>query len=237
MNFKTCTTFSAALVGLTLSTTQAATVSVGGFTVVEADEFNVGGSAGNTVFDGGAPATGTTTRTQGSFSDAATWKYRTESQWSSSGTFSGAYSSYGNGGGAANTALTLTTTVTGLASDTYDVFAVYISRNDGVTDGGVAAALSGNSLVDYADVSGASGGATAISLGVSSGEWEAFAVKVGTVTGTGFAVDAGVLSSTDSGSGIQRNTYVGVAYQAVPEPSSAALLGLGGLALILRRRK
>ena len=42
-----------------------------------------------------------------------------------------------------------------------------------------------------------------------------------------------VLATKDAG----RSPITGVIIQAVPEPSSVALLGLGGLALILRRRK
>lgn len=40
-----------------------------------------------------------------------------------------------------------------------------------------------------------------------------------------------------AGSSDARTWYDGVGYEAVPEPSSTALLSLGGLALILRRRK
>ncbi|MFC4991870.1 PEP-CTERM sorting domain-containing protein [Rubritalea tangerina] len=219
--------------------TQAATINIAGLSVVEADEFDLNtGTAGNTVFKSGV-LTGTTTRNQGSFSDNDTWKFRTENQWSGSGTFAGAYSSFGNGA-TANDALTLTTTVSGLANGTYDVYVVYVGRNDSNDDGGIAAALSGNTLVDYPDASGASGGLNSIDLGVGADVWSTFAVKIGTVSGTGFAVDAGLLSTTDTGSGIERNTYVGVAYQAVqsvPEPTATSLIGLGGLALMLRRRK
>lgn len=49
------------------------------------------------------------------------------------------------------------------------------------------------------------------------------------VTGTSFTVTAG-----DSG---QADYIYGMQIVSVPEPSSTALLGLGGLALILRRRK
>lgn len=44
---------------------------------------------------------------------------------------------------------------------------------------------------------------------------------------------------TDTGSALVLSTgsVAGVNFDAVPEPSSTALLGLGGLALILRRRK
>jgi len=41
----------------------------------------------------------------------------------------------------------------------------------------------------------------------------------------------------DTRAGSSRGSVAGIQITAVPEPSSAALLGLGGLALILRRRK
>jgi hypothetical protein len=49
---------------------------------------------------------------------------------------------------------------------------------------------------------------------------------------TGFTLDFKFANSTD-----QWGAFNGLALVAVPEPSSTALLGLGGLALILRRRK
>ena len=58
---------------------------------------------------------------------------------------------------------------------------------------------------------------------------------------SGTTIDAGVytLSVTENnmGGGGAYAIYNGVTLTAVPEPSSTALLGLGGLALILRRRK
>lgn len=225
----------------------AATVNFAGFnggndlTVVEADEFDIAGSAGNTVFADAGNTGGTTTQTQGSFSDADTWKFRPSSgsnEWSAvPNEFTGVYSSFGNGA-TDNAALTVTTTVNGLDSNTYNIYAIYVAVNSTNADGGIAAALSGETLVDYPDVAGSSGGAGSISLEVTGDDpvWEAYAVQIGTVTGTGFAVDAGLLSSTDTGSGIQRNLYVGVGYQIVPEPGSLALLGLGGLTMLRRRR-
>jgi len=50
--------------------------------------------------------------------------------------------------------------------------------------------------------------------------------------GNGEIVIQGTLKS-----GYNRGSLAGVQFTTVPEPSSAALLGLGGLALILRRRK
>jgi len=42
---------------------------------------------------------------------------------------------------------------------------------------------------------------------------------------------------TDNQGGIDRVALGEVKFIAVPEPSSAALIGLGGIVLILRRRK
>lgn len=54
------------------------------------------------------------------------------------------------------------------------------------------------------------------------------------VTGDSFTVEGNV---TAGSAGRPRATIAGFQVVAVPEPSSTALLGLGGLALILRRRK
>jgi hypothetical protein len=45
------------------------------------------------------------------------------------------------------------------------------------------------------------------------------------------------VAQSDTGGGQTAGGFDEVAFSTVPEPSSAALLGLGGLALILRRRK
>lgn len=45
------------------------------------------------------------------------------------------------------------------------------------------------------------------------------------------------IDDPETSGGDDRTWYDGVGYEAVPEPSTTALLGLGGLALILRRRK
>jgi hypothetical protein len=46
-----------------------------------------------------------------------------------------------------------------------------------------------------------------------------------------------VYVDSNGGSSSTRTWYDGVGYEAVPEPSAALLLGLGGLALLRRRRK
>ena len=60
--------------------------------------------------------------------------------------------------------------------------------------------------------------------------------KIGTATVVGgeIVVTIGSAPVTDNNDWVMAD---GIAIQEVPEPSSAALLGLGGLALILRRRK
>jgi hypothetical protein len=54
---------------------------------------------------------------------------------------------------------------------------------------------------------------------------------------TAASFDINVLKDSSSTSGWARAGIKGVQIVAVPEPSSTALLGLGGIALILRRRK
>jgi len=70
-----------------------------------------------------------------------------------------------------------------------------------------------------------------------------WAVGLAPIGTTATAVTGFTVNFDDAEAGVtptqNRIDYIGVAYApvAVPEPSSAALLGLGGLALILRRRK
>lgn len=70
---------------------------------------------------------------------------------------------------------------------------------------------------------------------VAEGNRRLYQVSLGTVTGTGFsAYIEGDRSMTAQN---QRTWYDGVGYSIVPEPATGALLGLGALALIARRRK
>ncbi len=57
----------------------------------------------------------------------------------------------------------------------------------------------------------------------------------GTVTTTDGTLDLDIFGSAGSGDG--RPIIAGLIINAVPEPSTTALLGLGGLALVFRRRK
>lgn len=57
------------------------------------------------------------------------------------------------------------------------------------------------------------------------------------VTADGTGRLTGTWDATINETGNNRQSYSGMQFELVPEPSTTALLGLGGLALILRRRK
>lgn len=117
----------------------------------------------------------------------------------------------------------------------YDVY-VYTSRvfsNTGVTQfdvNGQTLFLSNESTVgDYSE----SGFATQAlaEANLSAGNYVKFSnVSLDTLT-------IGITGLTDTTNGGNLAAVNGIQIVSVPEPSSAALLGLGGLALILRRRK
>jgi len=73
---------------------------------------------------------------------------------------------------------------------------------------------------------------------VASGDQRTRHTLSGTFTGsTSYAVYIDDFSGGVAAHPGDRVTLDGIGFEVVPEPSSAALLGLGGLALILRRRK
>ena len=72
----------------------------------------------------------------------------------------------------------------------------------------------------------------------TTGERRLYAVYLGETTLSGATeIDVYVDMLIEGKSSETRTWYDGVGYEAVPEPSSTALLGLGGLSLILRRRR
>lgn len=87
---------------------------------------------------------------------------------------------------------------------------------------------------------GNNGGGVLYTIGANSGSISNVFENASTaISFTGISPTAGVITLDALGTGTAGNdgalNYVQLT--AVPEPSSAALLGLGGLALILRRRK
>lgn len=223
-------------VAATASLSSAATyvTTIGGldYTIVEADPFATGGTAGNTTAVGGVFFSG-------GGESATTWRNRTVSPFNTG---------YENVAGATNRiydhtsfAPELVTSVTGLAAGTYEVFAVYIYANDGGDIAGIRANL-GDSVGNAGTVTLGSSTVAAQVSETANDDWAVGLGSVGT-TGAGvtsFAVNIDDNEPGNTGASAMRADYIGVAYRAVapiPEPSSTALLGLGGLALILRRRK
>lgn len=149
----------------------------------------------------------------------------------------------GNAGATSDSAAVVSNTVILAAGDTEYTFSAYL------------AAYTGNAGADYAQISVeffSDAGATT-SLGVTqlasgdvegtsttaSGAWNNVNWSEYTATGT---VAAGAQSFQVIYGGPGNDAYAdninfSVTTAAVPEPSSAALIGLGGLTLILRRRK
>ena len=130
----------------------------------------------------------------------------------------------------------LTTTVTGLAAGTYNVYVLYETFTGRPWN--VRAAISGNSLVTYDEFNGVDTG-----ISFQSGAIILRQALLGSVVSAGtIAVDiddAGLMGSFDP-ENLQdaRSWYDGISYQLVPEPSSLtlALYGLGVCALARRRR-
>ena len=117
-----------------------------------------------------------------------------------------------------------------VAGATYDVYASFGMRNDF------------SSTAPYT-VSGIAGGPTTFFANMDTDDgvvWDATFDSVeydllGTVV-----IDNSGTTTVMLGNNVATGNYVigdRVLFNAVPEPSSAALLGLGGLALILRRRR
>jgi hypothetical protein len=158
----------------------------------------------------------------------------------------------GAGAGQDTNAVRLATSVSGLSLDTYNVYVYFWSDNSPLWR--IGASLSDSvgqlSLSKPGDVgvnqfytgSDATVLSTALALNpfttgvmVAEGNRRLYQVSLGTVTGTGFSAyiegDRGMTAQN------QRTWYDGVGYSIAPEPATGAILGLGALCLIARRRK
>ncbi len=145
----------------------------------------------------------------------------------------------------------LTTRISGLADNTYNVWVFFwdSSGGSGATQEkwNISAGLTSGSLSSYSfDGAGTTTSTVAAStltytttpIFTTSTNITMYAVNLGqaTVTGGGGTIDVFVDKLTGTSS-TTRSWYDGVGYEVVPEPSSVALLGLfGGLALLRRRR-
>lgn len=127
-------------------------------------------------------------------------------------------------GSPADDAPQLQTTVSGLAPGLYDVYVLYSTASGAAPGWEITAGLNGGAQVEYDDTVG-----TVLS---TIAPFELRGVLLGQVSGTSFTVEA----NDDDQADANRTRYVGVAYELVPEPSSLALLCLGGLIVARRRR-
>ncbi|MDX1679158.1 MAG: PEP-CTERM sorting domain-containing protein [Akkermansiaceae bacterium] len=137
----------------------------------------------------------------------------------------------------------LTTQISGLSDGTYDVWVFFWDAADS-NQWEITAGLSGNPLVTYSfDGDGnttAPVATSTLSFTTSVLTTESARVMYGvnlgqaTVSG-GSTID--VLIEQQGAGNLQRTWYDGVGYEAIPEPSVALLVGLGGLALLRRRRR
>lgn len=115
--------------------------------------------------------------------------------------------------------------------------------------------VTANGLIDAFDVNGNRVDATSAfgNVNVAAGEFEAISILGDTLflldsddgSVTSFQVGVGVVETPFSSTFLNNtgdntpsnNLYNGLSVQSIPEPSSTALLGLGALALIVRRKR
>lgn len=90
------------------------------------------------------------------------------------------------------------------------------------------ASLSGTGLMDITQ-------STGVVTGAANGSRDRYAVAVDFVADSGYDTLSYSYSHNDSDG--SRSRFYGVAVDAIPEPSSTSLFGLGALAMVLRRRR
>lgn len=248
--------FNLSLLTLTLlaSSSYAATVGVnntaGASAWADADDTNVTGPA----FGTWSLVTSTPSGVAGFFAaDSKDLDNGAGADINTSGT---SFGLYGSGGGSADAVLGLTSDLLGGQALTFDLAVNFRNGNKGVDvrNSSDATIFNFNIGADDYVVNGAATGNgstgdtysadTAFNLSLTQvdgtgGTWTI--TRSGGVTDVDSGTFAGVVSSiklynaaTDGGA---PNDLYANSFTVVPEPSSAALLGLGGLALIFRRRK
>lgn len=200
-------------------------------------------------------ATGNTTLTDGS-----EWNPSTSDQ-GASGDGLWAQRAFGNSAtiyqnvasGGTDDAHMLKTTVSGLSSDTYDVYVYYWSdtsdwriqaglASDSLTEFGFQTQTAGTTVyraqdntTAYSDSLGVNPFTTAVML--TEGNRTLVQAYLGQVTGTEISVfldDSPDAATTGSDA---RTWYDGVGYEVIPEPATIGLLGVFGGGLFLFRRR
>jgi hypothetical protein len=232
MNNTTKQLFVAGLFAFALSLNAQAAI-----TYVDAAE----GSLGNTFATGGSLGV-TTWQRSVTTNDDDQWGRRTDSDTNGATLFQG-YSNLAGGGSIPE----LTTQITLLDPGNYNVW-VFFWDASGTNKWNIAAGLTSGSTATYSfDGLGTTNQTVAAStLSFTTGittvgltDRILYGVNLGQATASGGSINVFIDSLEAASSGANRTWYDGVGFEAVavPEPSSMALLGLGGLALILRRRR
>jgi len=221
------------MLGLLLNTSPAAAALVpfGGYTIVEAEPFASGGTAGNTTAVGG-----------GFFSAPADapgiWRNRTVSAFVTD--YENVPLATNRVFDTTNGAPELVTTVSLPAAGIYEVAIVYLYAQNSDTDAGLLANLNG--VVDPS-IPAHFFDRSEVDLTVGSpptGSWAIGLAVLGTTSAGATSFTVNVDENDDLGGGAYgRAGYIGVAYRlvAIPEPSSFALVGMGAVGLLLRRRQ
>jgi hypothetical protein len=201
----------------------------------------VDGASGNTYATGGALATTTWYETGTLANDNAKWRKRTLGN--NSTVYEGDYN--------AQSDPELTTQVTGLSDGNYNVWAFFWDSSGTGNTWTMSAGLTSGSLSPYSNDGPGSQVVTAMTLAdftsigmVTEGDRTLYGINLGQATVAGGSGLINVFVDGTSYNGVAtpnasatRTWYDGVGYEAVPEPSIAALFGLTGLMLLLRRRR
>ncbi len=136
----------------------------------------------------------------------------------------------------------LTTQLSGLGDGTYNVWAFFWDAS-GSNGWELSTGLSGNPIATYS-FDGAGNTTAPVDAGTldltgvgttAEDDRIMYGVNLGQATVSGGSSINVLIQQLGNGSG-SRTWYDGVGYEVVPEPSAALLIGLGGLALLRRRR-
>jgi len=207
------------------------------YTVVEADGFDSGGVAGNTVNMDNPGQFFSHTPTAAPFNADGLWRWRDfGGMWFNQP--AGTVQSDRDLFEVSNQAVAppnLRTTAN-VPNGSYDVFLAFLVNATGVPDATLVSDLdTGQSAPTTIRGPRTQPGIILTGVSVGGGGYEVAFAPLGTVTGSAFSVLAGP-SKKPYPSG-ERGDYIGVAYVAIPEPGMLMLSAIGALSAFVRRHK